>query len=166
MRIHMEKRSLVGICLAAIGCGAPTEHGARLVLSTDQASYVAHDVTRDARFPQFAFTVITRVDNAGDAPGFLPRCVAQTSTPIYGIAQLAPIDPDGSAYNPAWACVGGVPPVRIEPGASRVDTLHLVGPTAFKGGGGPYIGTLSGRVRLSYLDGVWAEFTIATDTVR
>jgi len=161
----MMKRALVGICLVAIACGAPTEHVARLVLSTDQASYVAQNVTRDARFPQFTFTVITRVDNAGDAPGFLARCTPQTSTPIYGIAQLAPVHPDGSAYNPAWACVGSVPPIRIEPGASHVDTLRLVGPLAFKSGGGAYIGSLSGRVRLSYLDGVGAEFTIVIDTV-
>jgi len=165
MPIHIVKRALIGICLVAIACRAPTEHGARLVLSTDRASYVAENVTRDERFPQFTFTVITRVDNAGDAPGFLPRCTPQTSSPIFGIEQLAPVNPDGSAYNPAWACVGNVPSIRIEPGASHTDTLRLVGPLAFKSGGGPYVGSLSGRVRLSYLDGVGAEFTIVTDTV-
>ena len=54
-----------------------------------------------------------------------------------------------SAFSPVWACVGGVEPIEIPPGAARVDTQIIEGPTVVNGVTGEPIGVAAGGVALS-----------------
>ena len=57
---------------------------------------------------------------------------------------------EGLRLSPAWACVGGTPPIVLDAGETRVDTLEVRGPTWTRSGEPPRPDMVSGTVRLVY----------------
>ena len=125
--------ALVMLACSALACAdAPTEvaseRRAHLGASdgsftTDRAVYVAEAVDGEPAYRRYRFRLVARFTNTTDHPVYLARCYADTPTPVYGVEQLDPIvDSWGSAYNPAWACVGHDMQIEVMPGATREDT--------------------------------------------
>jgi hypothetical protein len=129
-------------------------------LTTDSMVYTARPTGRAGNSTQYAFTVIARLANRGDAPLYVPRCYPTSPGPVYGVQLLdtaatpQPGTANRAAYNRMWGCVGHNNPIEVSPGAVRIDTLRLVGPTMWSGQGGEGIGRVEGRFRLSYQVGV------------
>jgi hypothetical protein len=128
--------------------------------TTDSVSYTARPTGRAGRSIQYAFTVIAQLENRGDVPVYIPRCYPNSPQPLYSVE---PEDTAGAAqqrmqnrpaYDQIWACVGHDYPFEVWPGTTRVDTLRLVGPTAWDGRTGEGIGRVEGRFRLGYHGGV------------
>jgi hypothetical protein len=115
-------------------------------ISLDRARYVAARVSPAGAFPLYAVTVVARLRNDGAAPLHLEACGAARG-PIYGVEQVRPADPDGSAFSPVWGCPAGAPLV-VAPGAERVDTLVLRAPNGVQAGRA--LGALAGTVRVTY----------------
>lgn len=130
---------------AVVACSdaGPSAPSTRL-LTTDSASYVANPIGGNS----VDVRVITTLRNASPLPMSLPRCTTDAHSPIYSV-ELTPGEPGTAAYDPAWGCVGGAPPLIVAPGAVRVDTLLLRGP-AFGGSDGKPIGLLEGSFRIVY----------------
>jgi hypothetical protein len=157
MLLHVRPRPLALAACAIVlgGCSSIVDLalGDDDVIETDRASYVAASVAPEGGRPLYAFTVITRLTNRSDRPVRLGRCHPDAPHPMHGILLVdADDDGEGSAFSPAWACAAGGSFV-VQPGATRVDTLRIQGPTATDGRTGRVIGRLEGRMRLTY--GAW-----------
>jgi hypothetical protein len=68
---------------------------------------------------------------------------------MHGVPIVEP-DTARSGYNPAWACPQS-PPIPLSPGASRIDTFQVTGPTIRDGRTNEPVGVLDGTFRLSYV---------------
>ena len=126
-------------------------------LRTDSSSYVA---TRTGGV-QVAVRLILAYHNPTDTAVALDRCLPTDSYPIYLVDLVLPVNAEGAAYNPGWACVGGVSPIIVSPKATRVDTITLRGPTAYDNKAQRYLGALSGIFRIGYGGQVSNGFSIA-----
>jgi hypothetical protein len=136
--------AVLAACSSATAPAAADDAAAAITL--DRARYVAARVSPAGTLPQYAVTVVARLRNDGAAPLHLEACGAAPG-PIYGVEQVRPADPDGSAFSPVWGCPAGAPLV-LAAGAERVDTLVLRGPTGVQGG--RVLGALQGTVRVTY----------------
>jgi hypothetical protein len=98
--------------------------------------------------------------NPADTAVTLDRCLPAEPYPIYSVQLVLPKNAEGAAYNPGWACVGGVSPIVIGPKATRIDTITLHGPTAYDNQTHRYVGVLAGLFRLGYGGQASNGFTI------
>ena len=117
-------------------------------LQTDKSTYVAAMSVPPSNV-KYTVIVVARFTNEGDAPIYLESCGG--GGPVYSV-QLAGDTTHDSAFDPIWACAGGVPPVTVAPGAARSDTLRLVGPVRENADGTP-VGSLTGAMRIVYQGG-------------
>jgi hypothetical protein len=132
--------------VAALGCSgtAPlrpgdtnpdaSSAGSRGNLTTDSAAYTATRLRE--LWPGvwvYGFRVVTRFTNPTAAPVYLWTCYPNDRSPIYSVVAAGQRTSSGVAYNSAWACVGHDRPIRVDPGATHVDTLNLRGPNSFDG---------------------------------
>lgn len=142
----------VGLAAAvAAACHAPTRPDSALVLTTDRPAYAAAPLAGGPT--QYTFTVVARLRNTSEAPVYFEAC-GTAPLLVYAVELIGGEDPDGSAFSPGWSCPAG-PPLVVAPGAERVDTLALRGPTAFLHGipgvSAPQpLGAVRGRMRLVY----------------
>ena len=102
--------------------------------TTDSAVYTARHI-QDLwpGVPIYGFTLVTRYTNPTQAPVFLWRCYPDSPSPMYSVVAPSGGSSTGIAYNAAWACVGHDRPIRVDPGATRTDTIHVRGPNGFDG---------------------------------
>lgn len=148
----MSPRSLDPLVLTALvlGCSITvSERAGGQWLTTDATAYTAKRIATGPQSPRYYVAVVATFTNRGSVPIHLVRCYPNSPTPIYGIDLLGRSDDERSAYDPDWACVGHDKPIRVMPGASRVDTLHLNAPIFPRGGN--ILGATAGRMRLRYM---------------
>ena len=119
-------------------------------LRTDRSAYIAERGRRYGRH-EYTFTVIAQYTNRTGVPVYLDRCFPDSPQPTYGVPLVGATEPLESAYEPAWSCVGHDDWIVVQPGAVRVDTLRISGPTVWDGRTGEIRGKLAGRFRLVYL---------------
>lgn len=129
-------------------------------MTTDSASYTLVPIGNGLGRVRVAL----RYENRSSSEADLDRCTPTSRSPIYAVNLIAPRDSEGSAYNPAWACVGDVSPIVVPPGASRVDTLSLTGPSAYDAAQQRYLGALTGTFQISYADATSNSFNISLPT--
>lgn len=149
----MSPRSLDPLVLGALvlACStiAVSDRAGGQWLTTDARAYTATQIATGPGSPRYRVAVVATFTNRGSTPIHLARCYPNSPTPIYGVDFLGRSDDERSAYDPAWACVGHDKPIRVMPGASRVDTLHLNAPIFSRGGN--ILGAIAGRMRLRYM---------------
>lgn len=144
--------------LAALACGVvwscgdafgPPPDRASEPVQTDRTRYTATP-TGDAApgFVEYEFTIVATFTNPTDDTVYLGRCFPDSPGPVYGVDLVSPEDEWGAAYSRFWGCVGHDQQFAVAPGAARVDTLRISGPTAWQGGA--YLGLLEGLFRLRY----------------
>lgn len=156
MRFRRHEALFAASILALAGCasgsGSPTgPDSGDLMLSIDRASYTSAPLAGPGTFLTHGFTLIATFTNQGAAPVYLARCFPDTPIPIYSVRLVdSPDDALGSAYSPAWACVGHDQQIRVAPGSTRTDTLLIAGPNGTVGITHEPLGALSGEMRLSY----------------
>jgi len=138
---------LVGAFIAASGCGILDPSG-RPLLMTDRDRYIAHPVAGSGQSTLYSFTLIARFTNTTRQPLYLGRCSPNSPHPKWFVV-LADLK-DDSGYGPAWACGGHDQHLRLGPGASRTDTLEILGPTTFDHFSGVPLGAIEGQMRLGY----------------
>jgi hypothetical protein len=133
------------------GCsqGAELSTGATEIIQTDRASYVAVDVSAGRGPSTYAFTIVARYTNRTGAPVRLGRCSPDSPVPVHDVALVGARAGEGSAFSPVWGCPHG-PAFVVQPGATRIDTLRIQGPTVVDGKTGRPSGRLEGRMRLVY----------------
>jgi len=120
-------------------------------LATDRASYVARYESGQGTYRQFTFTVVARFTNHTAGTLYLGRCYPDSPHPIYGVELVdASRSAWGSAFGPAWACVGHDDQIAVAAGETRVDTLQLRGPNGWDGRTGEVFGVMDGAMRLVY----------------
>ncbi len=117
-------------------------------LCTDKTSYRAEYEDGEGIYRRYGFDLVASFKNVTEETIYLSRCDQDSETPIYSVSLVGGGEGARSAYNLAWACVGGVEPFEIAPGKVRVDTLHLEGPNGWSDG--ERLGLLEGGFRLSY----------------
>ena len=135
----------VSALVIAATCHDPASPPAT-VLRTDSSSYAA----TATGFGQVEVRLILTYRNPADTAVALDRCLPAESYPIYSVELVLPANAEGAAYNPGWACVGGVSPIVIAPKATRIDTITLHGPTAYDNQAHRYLGVLAGVFRIGY----------------
>lgn len=149
----MTKRSSAALSVIILfaACSPLTESDDKpLKMVTDHQVYTATQVGGPIPFRSYSFRAIVKTTNRGDEEIYLARCSPQSREPIYGVEHLEPIDEWGSAYNPAWACVGHDNQFELQPGDTRTDTILLTGPNAANGITKEPYGRLDGIMRISY----------------
>lgn len=140
--------ALAGLSLLALACVAPTGALSSVLVETDATSYVAAPVPGTPPRTLYAFRVIVRTTNRSLQSVHFGRCNPESDVPIFGV-ELHPESADSrSAFDPIWACVGNAQPIEIRPGAVRVDTLIIQGPTVVNGVTGEPIGVAEGSMVL------------------
>jgi hypothetical protein len=117
--------------------------------TTDKSLYVA-SASGTAPYVRYAVTVIARYTNAAGVPIYIESCGG--GLPAYSV-RLVGDSIHESAFDPIWACVGGVPALTVAPGEIRVDTLVLQGPSVMSSDGTPQ-GMLTGQMQIFYPAGV------------
>ena len=149
MRILRSQSPVVAsLALLASACASPTEALPGVVVETDATSYVAEALPGTPPRTQYAFRVIVRTTNGSRMPVRLGRCNPESAGPIFGVELHPESAGTRSAFSPVWGCVGGVEPIEIRPGAARVDTLILQGPTVVNGVTGEPVGVAEGTMVL------------------
>lgn len=116
-------------------------------LCTDKTSYEAEYEDGEGINRRYGFDLVASFKNVTDETVYLQRCDNDSATPTYSVS-LSGDREQRSAYNLAWACVGGVEPFELQPGEVRVDKLHITGPNGWSDG--EWLGLLEGGFRLSY----------------
>ena len=139
---------VTGLSLLASACVSPTGTLPGVVVATDATSYVAELVPGTPPRTHYAFRVIVRTTNGSLQPVHLGRCNPESAGPLFGVVLHPEAAGARSAYDPIWACVGGAQPIVIRPGAERVDTLIVQGPTVFNGVTGEPLGVAEGTMSL------------------
>ncbi len=122
-------------------------------LQTDSLAYTAIYKGGEGAYRMYGFRVIVRFTNSRPVPVYLANCFPTDSKPMYGVSLVdagAEAGSWGSIFNRAWACVGHDRQLQVLPGATRIDTLDLLGPNAFDGITKKPYGTFDGRVRIIY----------------
>ncbi len=149
MRILRSPSPIVaGLSLLASACVSPTGALPGVVVETDATSYVAEPLPGTPPRTQYAFRVIVRTTNGSLEPVRLGRCNPESAGPIFGVELHPESAGTRSAFSPVWGCVGGVQPIEIRPGAVRVDTLTIQGPTVVNGVTGEPVGVAEGTMLL------------------
>jgi hypothetical protein len=122
-------------------------------VQTDSVAYTATLLGGEGSYRTYAVRVVARYTNRTPGPVYLARCYPSSPTPIYGLGLVGDTTGGGtwgSAFNPAWGCVGHENPIEVAAGSTRTDTLILRAPNAWDGvTKGPF-GRLDGRLRLAY----------------
>lgn len=151
-------RAAIIACVGALAaaCGddpfGPLSEQANEAVRTDRDRYVAARVPgSSAPFDQYEFTLVATFTNPTAATLYLGRCYPDSPGPMYGIELVQPENPDGAAYDAAWACVGHQRQFAIPPGRSRVDTLRVRGPGSWDGATHDHLGVLEGLFRILYV---------------
>jgi hypothetical protein len=138
---------LTATCLALACSSSPSEPGTGANLTTDRSTYTSSYRSGDGASASYGFRLVARFVNPGTQTLYLERCYPTSRTPIFAvILDTSALSVAGSAYNPAWACVGHAQQIAIAGGATRVDTLEIAAANAWNG----TPGTFSGRMRLVY----------------
>ena len=119
------------------------------VFTTDAVSYLAMPMS-PSTLERYSLRVITHYTNPTSATIYLETCFPGNTSPVYGVQLTSPADTLGAAYDPVWACVGHDKQIAVAPGATRVDSLTLMGPNAFDGVTHKGFGVLNGRFRLVF----------------
>lgn len=128
---------LAVLLAACTGCGRDGPHSTPS-LTLDQTGYVTRLVAPNTVYRQF--TVIATTANRDVDAVIIPLCAG---TPFYS---MEPVDSDAdSGYSPAYGCETQTTQFTLAPGASRVDTIVVRGPTSTNGYTGEAIGLLQGR---------------------
>ncbi len=144
MRIALRRLISLG-WLTGVACADPTAP-ARGPLQTDADTYTAVAVGSG----QVEVRLILTYRNPADTVVKLDHCVPAERYPVYTVELVAPASSDGAAYNPGWACVGGVSPLIVDAGATRTDTITLHGPTVYDNTAQRYVGVLTGTFRIGF----------------
>jgi hypothetical protein len=119
-------------------------------LATDPTAYSATLANTGDDFPEYHVVVIARYMNRGSTPIYWQPCEPTfSSAPDFTVDLVDPDSGASSAYNGAALCVGAGP-VELRPGESRMDTLHVSGPSNWNFATDQYSGTLQGRMQLHY----------------
>lgn len=162
--------ALLTACRSADGPALPD---LTLYLSTDAQSYVAAPVGLFDGNTVYAFNVVTTFTNPTTSAVDFPRCNPSATGTIYNVVSENPSG-TSSAYEPGWACVGGVSPIVVPPGGTWVDTVQLRGPNMADGITHQQSGVDEGTLRLRYFPscettcsppdslGLSNEFTVTT----
>ena len=138
---------VTGLSLLASACASPTGTLPGVAVVTDATSYVAEPVPGTPPRTLYAFRVIVRTTNSSMQPVHLGRCNPESAGPLFGVVLHPEAAGVRSAYDPIWACVDAQP-IVIRPGAERVDTLIVQGPTVFNGVTGEQFGVAEGTMSL------------------
>ncbi len=122
-------------------------------VQTDLLSYTAVHRFGEGSYKTYGFRVVTQFTNRRATPVYLANCTPERTTPSFGVILAVGTNDTvgyGSIFNAVWACVGHDRQIEVLPGATRTDTLDLVGPNAFSGTTGQPFGTFDGRLRLGF----------------
>lgn len=121
------------VSLAFSACSSsPTEPSRSASVTLNASEFVAARLFPASTLPQYQVIVVTNIQNTGAGPLYLTAC-GSSRTPVYGVELVSPDNPEGSAFNAAWACPAGSAHV-LSPGAQRTDTLTLRAPRAVENG--------------------------------
>jgi hypothetical protein len=150
----------LSVLLAVIGgsecdAGHSTSPGIQM-LTTDATSYTAVPIGNG----QLGVSVVTRFQNTTLRPIALDRCSNLAHSPEYGVSLVSPQSNEGAGYDPGWACLGGVAPIMVGPGDTRIDTLTLRGPNTYDNQLGRFLGVMAGTFRVSFGGHASNEFDI------
>jgi len=143
------------LMIASAACGDATGPRAS-ALRTDANSYTAVATGGG----DFEVRVVVTYRNAADTAVGLDRCTPADSFPVYSVPVFVPLDPEGSAYDGPWACLGEVPPLVVAAGGMRVDTIVLHGPTTRDHYTHQGYGVLAGTFKIAYGGQASNPFTI------
>ncbi len=119
-------------------------------IQTDRLAYVATYRQGAGAYRRYGFALVSTIRNPTGQTLYLGRCFEDSPQPLYEVELPGATDPLASGYFLPWACVGHDRQFELPPGASRTDTLDIVGPTAWDGHTGVPLGALEGRFRLRY----------------
>ena len=119
-----------------------------IVMTTDKLDYDATYSRGSGAWKTYHFVVIVRTQNVGRRNLFLSHCSPGSKHPTYGVV-MADDTLSSSAYSPIWACVGSDSQPELAAGTSRVDTLHLAGPSVVTDEGNT-AGRFSGPMRIYF----------------
>lgn len=149
MQIRMMAAALVSAC-CVVGCRTTTEPlpAGLGYLTTDASSYVALPAGQVYSTTIYELTVVTTFHNPTESPVDFGRCNPSSTGTTFNVIRVSP--GAAAAYEPMWACVGGVPPIVVAPHAMWVDTVNLRGPNAFDGHTHAPYGLPAGVFRLEY----------------
>lgn len=138
---------LAASTVALTGCSEGTGPGSddlAASLRTDLTSYDATYVGGEGAYQRYGFELIATFSNQGTGTLYLLRCAPDSKVPLF---QLRGIGIE-SGFNRAFACLGHDKHLAVEPGATRVDTLSINGPTEWSGDS--HVGSLEGDFELHY----------------
>jgi hypothetical protein len=154
---EMRPRLLLTICAlgaGVFGCGDgpvfPTGAPPRAAVTTDSLGYTARVVGDYFGHPIYQFRIIARYENTSSRRVVMIPCTDGAKSPLWSIALTDGDDPKKSAFNPGWSCTGTQTLIGVEPGAVRVDTFVVRGPTRFDGVTHEPFEVIQGRMRLGY----------------
>ena len=140
------------LCALVLGaCSSSSERSADdadTPIQTDRKEYVAQPIPGAGRIGMngpHRLTLVTRYHNRSSAPVYLGQCGGL----MYSVQSADGDGRTGAAYTPLWQCPE-TPPVVVQVGEIRVDTIQLRGPTMYDHRTGETMGTLEGRMRLVY----------------
>lgn len=142
--------ALVALTLSSCTTTAPDSGlPAGVRFSLDRPEYVAVQVRNEPPI-RYEFQLTATLENRSDQTLYLTRCHPDSPVPLFGVQLVTPDNPDGSAYDPIWGCVGGEFPIVVEPGATRTDTFRISGPNSFESGTHIGHGQLDGMFEFAY----------------
>lgn len=140
---------------AVLACSNPTspfEFGAaRLVVTTDMASYDAAPTDTDPTVRDYQFTIDVRIENLGTGTARLDRCLADDEAPMYVVTLPGDRPGETSAYRPIWGCTDTYRPILLAPGEVRNFRYQLLGPNLRHGGSRDPIGVFTGPMAIMFL---------------
>lgn len=152
---------LVAAMLGSASCtGVATTGPEHLsaMLSTDRAEYSAADLSPGSPLLEVGFPIVVRLENRRPYRVYLRVVGPGVGEPMYGVRLVHPNGPyDHSAYTRAYTLAGMGPGTMLEPGEVRVDTLLLRGPNGFEHTTHKPLGTLTGKMQISYVMGRCAD---------
>lgn len=132
---------LAAVLLSSASCDVFGPAAVRV--KTDSAEYVAEALGTG---PQYGFTAVVTIHNGRPSAVVLEACDREVPTyalrGAHGGAAVV-------AYDPVWSCAA-VPGIRVEPGETRTDVIHVRGPNAIMHGTGEFPGVLEGEFELVY----------------
>jgi hypothetical protein len=133
--------------LALIACGtSPTESSRWATVTVNASEYTATRIDPESVLPSYRITVVTSIRNTGPGPLYLAQC-GSAPPPMYGVELVRPTNPEGSAFDAAWACPAGTP-IVLAAGAVRTDTLTLHAPRGVQNGRA--VGVVEGTMRIVF----------------
>lgn len=136
------------VSLAFAACSSsPTEPSRSASVTLNASEFVAARLFPESTLPQYQIIVVTSIQNTGAGPLYLTAC-GSSPTPVFGVELVSPNNPEGSAFNGAWACPAGAAHV-LAPGAQRTDTLTLRAPRAVQNG--RTLGVVEGTMRVVFV---------------